>query len=68
VRAARQRSVRLERGPGGTATVDVHDAVDLRPGDRLAGPALVDGTDTTVWVPPGAALVVDRHATLEVTT
>jgi N-methylhydantoinase A len=67
-RPARQRSVRLRRGPGGRETVDVHDAAGLRTGHRIDGPALVDGTDTTVWVPPGAALVVDRHGTLEVTT
>jgi N-methylhydantoinase A len=61
------RSVRIDRGPDGRVVVDVHDGAALRPGHRIAGPALVDGTDTTVWVPPGAALHVDRHYTFEVT-
>ena len=61
------RAVRVGRGPSATVTVDVYDATGLRRGHRVAGPALVDGTDTTVWVPPGAALLVDRHATLDVT-
>jgi len=61
------RSVRIDRGPEGRVVVDVHDGAALRPGHRIAGPALVDGTDTTVWVPPGAALHVDRHYTFEVT-
>jgi N-methylhydantoinase A len=67
-RPAGRRAVRVDRGTGGAVTVDVYDAARLRPGHRVGGPALVDGTDTTVWVPPGAVLTVDRHVTLEVTT
>jgi N-methylhydantoinase A len=62
------RPVRVGRGPAGTITVDVHDASRLRPGHRLDGPVLVDGIDTTVWVPPGATLRVDRYSTFEVSS
>jgi N-methylhydantoinase A len=44
--------------------VDVHYGPDLGPGSRLTGPALIDGVDTTVWVPAGAGLVVDHNRTL----
>jgi N-methylhydantoinase A len=60
-----RRPVLLARD--GTPTpVDVHDANDLQPGDVVRGPALVDGTDTTVWVPEGASLDVRAQRTLVV--
>ena len=34
------------------------------PRHRLVGPALIDGVDTTVWVPAGAELRVDQHRSL----
>ena len=45
----------------------VYRREDLRPGDRLAGPALVCGATTTVVVEPGWALEVTRrdHLVLE---
>jgi N-methylhydantoinase A len=60
---SRSRPVLVERG-GVRASVAVHDADDLRPGDRVRGPALVDGHDTTVWIPPGATLDVDEQRSL----
>ena len=39
---------------------------DLRPGHALSGPALIDGSDTTIWIPAGAAATVDAHGTLDV--
>ncbi len=57
------RHVQLERG-GQPVGVDVHYGPDLGPGSRLRGPALIDGIDTTVWVPAGAALMVDDNHTL----
>ena len=52
------RPVRVERGEAPLA-VDVYAGADLRPGHRISGPALIDGVDTTVWVPPDGALRVD---------
>ncbi|HSS08880.1 MAG TPA: hydantoinase/oxoprolinase family protein [Acidimicrobiales bacterium] len=57
------RNVRLERGPDGDRPVDVYDAADLRAGHVVDGPALLDGSDTTIWVPPGASGRVDDLGT-----
>jgi len=57
------RAVRLERGPGGAAAVAAYDATVLRPGHTVAGPALLDGADTTIWVPAGAAARVTANGT-----
>jgi N-methylhydantoinase A len=58
------RAVRLERGPDGVREVDVFDGAALRSGHVLHGPAVIDGTDTTIWVPEGATVRVDPHGTL----
>ena len=57
------RNVRLERGPSGTRPVEVYDADDLRSGHVVDGPALIDGSDTTIWLPPGATGRVDDIGT-----
>jgi N-methylhydantoinase A len=57
------RQVALARGEA-AAPVDTYLGADLRPGHRVVGPALVDGVDTTIWVPPGTAAQVDRRSTL----
>jgi len=46
--------------------VDVAFAAELRCGDRLAGPILLDGADTTVWIPAGARARVDEYRTLDI--
>ncbi|HLN17071.1 MAG TPA: hydantoinase/oxoprolinase family protein [Acidimicrobiales bacterium] len=61
---AGKRQVRVDRGPGGVQDVAVHNGTDLAPGHRIAGPALVDGSDTTIWVPSGASAEVDAHGAL----
>jgi N-methylhydantoinase A/oxoprolinase/acetone carboxylase beta subunit len=33
----------------------------LRPGNEIAGPALIESKDTTIYVPPGAAYQMDQH-------
>jgi N-methylhydantoinase A len=58
------RVVRLERGDDGVREVAVYDAEGLHPGHVVAGPALLDGTDTTVWLPERTVLTVNRHGTL----
>jgi N-methylhydantoinase A/oxoprolinase/acetone carboxylase beta subunit len=57
--------VRVARGASPTE-VDVIDARDLERGDVVTGPALVDGSDTTVWVPADAVLEVDEQRTFVV--
>jgi N-methylhydantoinase A len=46
--------------------VDVTLAAELRPGDRLAGPILLDGADTTVWIPAGARARIDEYRTIDI--
>jgi N-methylhydantoinase A len=59
-----RRAVWVDRGDGGRQEVDVYRGEELHPGQTLLGPALVDGTDTTVWVPETTTLRVSRHGTL----
>ncbi|MEU0520353.1 hydantoinase/oxoprolinase family protein [Streptosporangium sp. NPDC006007] len=47
----------VERGQ--PATADVYQRDSLRPGDRLAGPAIVEAPDTTIYLPAGVTAVVD---------
>jgi N-methylhydantoinase A len=58
------RAVRLARGADGVRAVTVHDGDALSPGHALAGPALIDGSDTTVWVPEGTTARVDALGSL----
>jgi N-methylhydantoinase A len=62
------RSVRLERGPDGRHDVPVHDGAGLRPGHVLAGPALIDASDTTIWVPGDMKAMVNPQGTLVMET
>jgi N-methylhydantoinase A len=50
--------------PGGTAAADVYDWRRLAPGAGLAGPAIVQGPDATVVVPPAHTATVDAHRNL----
>src|SRR5262249_29375685 len=45
---------------GGFTPTRVFDWPRLEPGCRLAGPAVVEGVDATIVVPPGYAVAVDR--------
>jgi N-methylhydantoinase A len=44
----------------------VYDGAALRPGNAVAGPAVVETPDTTVVVHPGQKLQVDRFANFEI--
>ena len=44
--------------------ISVHDTASLAPGDHFTGPALVDSSDTTIWVPKGMTARVDPNRTL----
>src|SRR3954452_13060730 len=67
VRHTRLFTNRAPHQPPEAVDAAVHRREDLRPGDRLAGPALVCGATTTVVVEPGWALEVTRrdHLILE---
>jgi N-methylhydantoinase A len=45
---------------GGFVDTPVHQWLDLRPGNHVSGPAIVEGPDTTVVVPPAFEATVDR--------
>ncbi|HYT38637.1 MAG TPA: hydantoinase/oxoprolinase family protein [Acidimicrobiia bacterium] len=47
--------------------VPIYRGAKLRAGMALAGPAVVEDVDTTVWVPPGAGLRVDEYRNYRVT-
>lgn len=62
-RPERRRRVRVD---GAEAEVAVHDRSALRPGEVLAGPALVVQPDTTTLLGPGDAARVDDASNLVV--
>jgi N-methylhydantoinase A len=47
--------------------VPIYRGSKLRAGMALAGPAVVEDVDTTVWVPPGAGLRVDEYRNYRLT-
>ncbi len=47
-----------------TEPVATFETSTLQPGHRVEGPALIDGLDTTIWIPPRTALTVDPRSTL----
>ncbi len=59
---AGRRRAHLGRGFEDT---DVFHGPDLRPGDRIAGPALVEESFTTVAIPPGWQVRVDDAGDLQ---
>ena len=62
---AGKRSVNLRRGLG-AEEVTVYDGAGLEPGDTFAGPALVDASDTTIWVPQAMTAKMDASRTLTI--
>jgi N-methylhydantoinase A len=59
VALAGERAASFAEAGGFTAT-PVFDWSRLEPGCRLAGPAIVEGPDATIVVPPGYSAAVDR--------
>ena len=39
---------------------------NLKPGDQLDGPALVEQEDTTTWIVPGWSGMVDKYANIRI--
>jgi N-methylhydantoinase A len=58
------RSVRARRD--GSDVVATFDGATLRPGHRVKGPALIDGVDTTIWIPARSSAQMDERSTLHV--
>lgn len=61
--AAGTRPVHLERAKS-PANIATYDAASLQPGQEIAGPGLIDGADTTIWLPAGMNARVDPDRTL----
>src|SRR4051794_36175632 len=58
-----RREVRAVYLPGESATRDVpvYDGARCGPGIKLEGPAIIDESDTTIYVPPGTTAARDEH-------
>jgi N-methylhydantoinase A len=57
------RPVHLER-TNSPAEVSTYDAAALQTGQDITGPGLIDGADTTIWLPAGMTARVDPDRTL----
>jgi N-methylhydantoinase A len=57
------RLVSLDRGQP-PVPVNMFDESVLTAGEFLVGPALIDGSDTTFWIPRGLGATMDGHRTL----
>ncbi len=51
----------------GMAATPIFDGAHLRPGNRIAGPAVIETTATTVVVHPGRTLSVDAFGNFQIT-
>jgi N-methylhydantoinase A len=38
----------------------------IKPGNTVTGPALIDASDTTIWIPRGASATMDPYRTLDI--
>jgi N-methylhydantoinase A len=45
----------------------IYDRTELRPGNEIAGPAIVIDDDSTVVVQPDHTASIDRYANIEIT-
>jgi N-methylhydantoinase A len=50
--------------PPTQAAVVLGDAIE--PGHTVTGPALIDASDTTVWIPAGASMTMDGYRTIDI--
>ncbi len=52
--------------PAGAADCHIHPRALLAPGERLAGPAIIEETDSTTVLHPGDRLAVGKAGLLEI--
>jgi N-methylhydantoinase A len=64
-RSVATRLVRIERAQP-PILVNTFDGASLAPCESLLGPALIDGSDTTLWIPRGMSARMDAHRTLAI--
>lgn len=48
-------------GNGGFEDTPVYDYLDLKPGNEITGPSIMEAEYTTVVVPPGYSIKIDQH-------
>jgi len=65
VPAARRRIWVAEGADIRPREVDVISVRDLKPGHEIEGPALLDGTDTTIWIPGRVSARCSEHRTID---
>lgn len=39
----------------------IYDLSLLKPGNEIAGPAIIESNDTTIFIPPNAGYRMDQH-------
>jgi N-methylhydantoinase A len=65
--AAGYRTIYIDKGGEMTAAaVPVFDGDLIRPGHFIDGPALIDASDTTIWLPQGTHARFDVRSTLDI--
>jgi 5-oxoprolinase (ATP-hydrolysing)/N-methylhydantoinase A len=62
----RIKGSRLASFEGATVNTPVYDRYALRPGDRIAGPAIVEERESTTVIAPGDTIEVDIHLNLRI--
>lgn len=60
-RAVEPKSRRIVTWPGGTSETPIYDSLKLRPGDGVAGPAILEAPDASIVVNPDWVLTVDSY-------
>jgi N-methylhydantoinase A len=65
VRAGRRRIWVADGADIQAREVDVISVRDLKPGQVIEGPALLDGTDTTIWIPGRVSARCSEHRTID---
>jgi 5-oxoprolinase (ATP-hydrolysing)/N-methylhydantoinase A len=65
--AKKQKGSRRAWFEGGHVDATVYDRYALVPGDRIAGPAIIEEREATTIVPPGDTVLVDESLNLRIT-
>jgi N-methylhydantoinase A len=67
----RSNPAEAQKGMRNTFVVDqkvaIFDRAKLKPGAHLAGPAIVEAKETTIWIPPGHGGKIDIYENLLIT-